>query len=113
MIVSVMDELAGPRIFSTASRSVRPRTCSPSSWVMMSPARTPAFAAGVSSMGEITFDELVLHRDLDAEPKELAAGLDLHVLVVFGVQEAGMRVEGRKHPVDGASISFASSGSST
>ncbi len=45
-------------------------------------------------------DELVLHGDLDAEPEELAAGLHLHVLIVFGVQVARMRIERGQHAVD-------------
>ena len=52
--VSMMEELAGPRIFSTASRSVSPCTGSPSRCEMRSPARMPALTAGVSSIGEIT-----------------------------------------------------------
>jgi hypothetical protein len=46
-------------------------------------------------------DDAVLHRDFDAQPAELAAGLDLHVLVDLRVHVARMRVEGREHAVDG------------
>ena len=43
-----------PRIFSTASERVSPRTGLPSIWVIKSPGCTPARAAGVSSIGETT-----------------------------------------------------------
>src|SRR6185312_16180070 len=46
-------------------------------------------------------DDAVLHRDFDAEPAELAPGLDLHVLVDLGVHVAGVRVERREHALDG------------
>jgi len=42
------------RIISTASSRASPRTLSPSTWVMKSPASTPASAAGVSSIGATT-----------------------------------------------------------
>ena len=41
-IVRAMSVSTGPRIFSTASASVSPRTCWPSIRVMKSPALTPA-----------------------------------------------------------------------
>ena len=40
-------------------------------------------------------DQPVLHRDLDAEPAELAPGLHLHVAEALGVHVARMRVERR------------------
>jgi hypothetical protein len=43
-----------PRIFSTASCRVRPCTGSPSSAKIRSPDCTPAFEAGVSSIGDTT-----------------------------------------------------------
>jgi hypothetical protein len=43
----------------------------------------------------------VLHRDLDAEPAELAAGLDLHVAEALGIHVARMRIERIEHAVDG------------
>jgi hypothetical protein len=43
-----------PRIFSTASWSVRPCTGSPSSAKIRSPDWTPALEAGVSSIGDTT-----------------------------------------------------------
>ena len=45
-------------------------------------------------------DEAVFHRDLDAEPAELALGLHLHVAEVLRVHVARMRVEPVEHPVD-------------
>ena len=54
LMVSVIFEFGEPRILSTASCSDRPCTVLPSSAVMMSPALTPAFEAGVSSIGLIT-----------------------------------------------------------
>ena len=52
--VSAMLVLTGPRIRSTASDRLRPRTGSSSMWVITSPARMPARWAGVSSIGETT-----------------------------------------------------------
>jgi hypothetical protein len=46
-------------------------------------------------------DEALLHRDLDAEPAELAAGLDLHVLEALGIHVARMRIQPLQHAVDG------------
>ena len=46
---------------------------------MRSPGLMPAWAAGVSSIGEITLTSAVLHRHLHAEPAELAAGLHHHL----------------------------------
>ena len=45
-------------------------------------------------------DEAVFHRDLDAEPAELALGLHLHVAEVLRVHVARMRIEPVEHPVD-------------
>ena len=45
-------------------------------------------------------DETVLHRDLDPEPADLAAALDLHFTEVLGVEVARMRVERGQHAVD-------------
>ena len=45
-------------------------------------------------------DEPVLHRDLDPEPADLAAALDLHFAEILGVQVARMRVERGQHAVD-------------
>ncbi len=45
-------------------------------------------------------DQAVLHRDLDAEPAELAAGLHLHVAEALGVHVARMRIEPGEHAVD-------------
>ena len=53
-IVTVRVEFTLPRILSTAWLSVMPRTASPFKWVIKSPERTPAFAAGVSSIGVTT-----------------------------------------------------------
>ena len=46
-------------------------------------------------------DHAVLHRDLDAEAAELAAGLHLHVAEVLRIEIGRMRVERRQHAVDG------------
>ena len=45
-------------------------------------------------------DEAVLHRHLDAETAELAAGLHLHVAEALGVHVARMRIEAVEHAVD-------------
>src|SRR5258706_10077591 len=54
MILSLIFEFSGPRIFSTAWLRVSPCTGSSSRCVMMSLAMMPALAAGVSSIGETT-----------------------------------------------------------
>ena len=54
MILSLILEFSGPRIFSTAWLSVSPCTGSSSRCVMMSLAMMPALAAGVSSIGATT-----------------------------------------------------------
>ena len=58
-------------------------------------------------------DEAVLHRDLDAEPAELAVGGLLHVAPALLVHVARMRIERGDHAVDRALDSLASSGFST
>ena len=45
-------------------------------------------------------DEAVLHRALDAEPAELAAGLHLHVAEAFRIHVARMRIKTGQHAVD-------------
>ena len=45
-------------------------------------------------------DHPVLHRDLDAEPAELALGLDLHVVPFLGIDVARMRIERGEHALD-------------
>ena len=54
-IVTTISDPTGPRIRSTAWFNVNPRTLSPSTWVIKSPASTPASNAGVPSIGETTF----------------------------------------------------------
>ena len=44
--------------------------------------------------------QAVLHRDLDAEPAELAAGLHLHVAEALRIHVARMRIEPGQHAVD-------------
>ena len=46
------------------------------------------------------FDDVVFHRDLDAEAAEFALGLGLHVLEVFFVHIARMRIERGQHAVE-------------
>ena len=46
-------------------------------------------------------DHPFLHRDFDAQPAELAARLDLHVLEVLGAEIARMGIERGQHAVDG------------
>ena len=53
-MVIIISEPTGPRIWSTASFKVFPSVLSPSTLVIKSPDWTPAFAAGVSSMGDTT-----------------------------------------------------------
>ncbi|CFW40749.1 Uncharacterised protein [Bordetella pertussis] len=55
MIVSVMGDLGAPRISLTASLSDMPLVGVSSILMIRSPAWMPARAAGVSSMGEMTF----------------------------------------------------------
>ena len=45
-------------------------------------------------------DEPVLHRDFDAQPAELAAGLYLHIFEALDVHVARMRIEPIEHAVD-------------
>ena len=45
-------------------------------------------------------DHAVLHRDFDAEPTELAAGLHLHVTEMLRIEIGRMRVERGQHAVD-------------
>ena len=89
-----------PRIFSTASGRVIPCTGSPSRWVIRSPGFSPARAAGRVVDRRDHLDEAVLHRHLDPEPAELAAGLHLHVVEVLRVQIVRMRIERGQHAVD-------------
>ena len=67
--------------------------------------RSPGFMPGLGGRRVVDrrdhLDEAVLHRHFDAEPAELAAGLDLHVLEVLRVHVARMRIERRQHAVDG------------
>ena len=57
----------------------------------------PALAAGVSSIGVIDGEHAVLHRDLDAEAVEPAAGVVLHVLEIIRIHELAVRIERREH----------------
>ncbi len=97
----LMAEPILPRILSTASWSVRPCTGSPSSAKI----RSPRLDAGLAGRRVVDrrhdLDHALLHRDLDAEAAELAARLDLHVLVVLGVHVARVRIERGQHAVDG------------
>ena len=52
--VKTTSEPSGPRIFSTASCRLIPRTGAPSSLTIISPARMPARCAGVSAIGATT-----------------------------------------------------------
>ena len=47
-------------------------------------------------------DEAFLHRDLDADPAELALGLHLHLPELVRAHVARVRVERGEHAVDGA-----------
>ena len=51
--------------------------------------------------GRDHLDHAVLHRHLDAEPAELATGLNLHVAEVLGIEVGGVGIEGGQHAVDG------------
>ena len=73
---------------------------------------TPAARAGImagdiisqidgESVQGMTLNQAVLHRDLDAEAAELAAGLHLHVAEALGVHIAGMRIKRCEHARDG------------
>ena len=53
--VITISELTGPRMRSTASPRVKPKTCSPSMPIIKSPDCIPALCAGVSSIGDTTF----------------------------------------------------------
>ena len=100
MMVSLILVLTGPRIFSTAWLSVRPCTCSSSRWVMMSLAMHAGLGGGRVVDRRHDLDQAVFHRDFDAEPAELAAGLHLHVAEALGVHVARMRIEAGQHAVD-------------
>ena len=74
---------------------------------------TPASKAGIlandiitnlddEAVQGLTLNQAVLHRDLDAEPAEFAAGLHLHVLEALRIHVAGVRVEAGQHAADGA-----------
>jgi len=45
-------------------------------------------------------DQPIFHRDFDAEPAELAAGLHLHVTKTLGVHVTRMRIEACQHAGD-------------
>ena len=79
-----------------------PWVLSPSMREDLVPGLMPARAAGVSSMGATTTSALVLARDLDAQPAELARGVDLHLLEHLGRHEDGVRIQRLQHALDGA-----------
>ena len=84
MILSRILVLTGPRIFSTAWLRVRPWTGSSSRWVMMSFGHDAGLGGGRVVDRRHHLDQAFFHRDFDAEPAELAAGLDLHVAEALG-----------------------------
>ena len=99
-MVSLISLLTGPRIFSTASGRVMP--CDRLAVDMRD--EVAGLQPGARRRRVVDrrdhLDQAVLHRDLDAEPAELAAGLHLHVAEVLGVHVARMRVERGQHAVD-------------
>ena len=101
-IVSVMSLLTGPRIFSTASGKVSPCT----GVAVEMGDEVAGLEAGIGGRRVVDrrhdLDQAVLHRHLDAEPAELAAGLHLHVVEVLGIQVVRVRVERGQHAVDRA-----------
>ena len=69
---------------------------------MRSPGSMPAAAAGVPSIAEITCGTPSSHRDLDADPAELAAG-GRHQLAILALGHVvGMRVEPAQHALERA-----------
>ena len=94
--------LTGPRIFSTAWLSVRPCTASSSRCVITSPARIPAFAAGVSSIGATTLISPSSIVTSIPSPPNSPRVLNRHVAEVLGVKVARVRVEPVEHAVDSA-----------
>ena len=100
-ILSVIGLLTAPRILSTACCRVMPWIGSPSRAVMTSPAQDAGLGGRRIVDGRDDLEDVVLHRDLDAEAAELALGLDLHVLEALGVHVARMRIERGEHAVDG------------
>ena len=100
MMVSLILVLTGPRIFSTAWFRVRPCTC----FVVEMGDDVVGHDAGLGG-GRLVdrrhhLDQAVFHRDLDAEPAELAAGLHLHVAEALRLHVARMRIEPGQHAVD-------------
>ena len=76
-----------------------PSVGSPLMRTMMSPALNPACAAGVSSIGEITTQAVVVAVDLDADAGELALAVGDHLLIFALVEIVGMRIEAGQHPL--------------
>ena len=100
MMVSLILVLTGPRIFSTAWFRVRPCTCSSSSWVMMSLARMPALAAGVSSIGVTTLTRPSSIVTSMPRPPNSPRVCTCMSRKLFGVHVARMRIEPGEHAVD-------------
>src|SRR5262249_8604717 len=100
MILSLIFEFSGPRIFSTAWLRVSPCTGSSSRGVVMFLGMMPALAPRRSSGRGHDLDKPVLHGDLDAEAAELAPGLHLHVAEALGIHIARVRIESGQHAVD-------------
>ena len=100
-MVTVRSVLTLPRMRSTASFRLRPRTDSPSEMGD----EVAGFDTG--AMGRRLIDgrnhlhEAVLHGDFDAQTAELALGLDPHVTEGVRVQIAGMGIQGRQHALNG------------
>ena len=100
-MVSLIGVLTRPRIFSTASFSVRPRTSSPSISEMKSPASTPALAAGVSSIGVMTLTSSFSIVTSMPRPPNSPLVWTRMSLRGFGIQVGRMRIERGQHAVDG------------
>ncbi len=101
MSVSLIGVLTGPRIFSTASSSFRPRTDWPSIFGNIVASKNASLGGGrIVDRGD-DLDEFVFHRDFDAEAAEFTLGLGAHVFGILRIHVARMRIERRKHAVDG------------
>src|SRR6476619_729921 len=99
-IVSVIGACTCPRIFSTASRRVRPWICSLSRAVMKSPLCRPARAAGVSSMGETTLIKPFSIVTSSPRPPNSPWVCTLHIAELLRIEIGGMRIEGHQHAID-------------
>ena len=100
MILSRVLVLIGPFILFTACSRVSPCTASSSIWVIRSPDRMPAFAAGVSSIGATTLtrpSSIVTSMPSPPNSPWVVSCMSRQALLVH---VARMRIERGDHAVD-------------